>query len=257
MKSLTDYIDKLTMTDSDNITEDDAMKKLRRYAQVDLVGNEGLYDTEIDRWSRNAKHPLSKVELLSANDLPNFTQGDIAMFEGKEVEVRIPQGPKQTTGIMLEGHLTMVKTTKLDKIEEGVMGGVRTMTPINRIMQLAGLEHGTSVIAEPTVAESEEDTESEVIAEETLEEDNNIATAFSKLVTSAPPPYNAPGNEEAARLYVMGGIISAIAKDLQTSPLQSPTAINSTHTLNSLAPMGAALLQTAQTLANKKPGTPQ
>lgn len=237
------------MQDLHPIVEDDAMKKLKRYTQVDMNGEEGLYETTVDRWSRNAKHQLSKGELASATAIVTFEEGENALYEGHPVEIRIPQGPKGTMGVIFEGKLKMVHHTKIKKIDEGVMGGVQTMSPINRIMQLAGLEHTGVVSTEQVVSEAGADESNH----ETLTEANLTGT-FNQLVSSVPAQFR--DNPEAARLYVMGSLISVMAKDLQTAPLQTKVGMDKMKTLKLLGPMGADLVKSATDLTKKVTATP-
>lgn len=163
MKRLQQYINDLDKNDTHNmsslIQEVDAMRKMKIVTQVGLDESEGLFNTVDDRWCRRAKHPLSKTELQNATDMSEFEKGDIAIFEGKEVEVRIPVGPNGTAGIMLEGHLKMVKRDDLEKLDEGfgVMGNMKPLDPLNRIMQLAGLEHSGAVLEDVTESNDEWD----------------------------------------------------------------------------------------------------
>jgi hypothetical protein len=230
------------------IVEDDAMKKLKRYAQVDINGEEGLYETTIDRWSRNAKHQLSKGELAGASSIVTFEEGENALYEGHPVEIRIPQGPKGTMGVIFEGKLKMVHHTKIKKIDEGVMGGVQTMSPINRIMQLAGLEHTGVVSSDQVVSESGDDDSNETLTEA------NLTGTFNQLLNSVPAQFR--DNPEAARLYVMGSLISVMAKDLQTAPLQTKVGMDKMKTLKLLGPMGADLVKSATDLTKKVTATP-
>ena len=60
-KTLKNYFENLNLnsTVEFKIVEDGTMRPLKKYAQVDIAGAEGLYETNIDRWSRNAKHHLA------------------------------------------------------------------------------------------------------------------------------------------------------------------------------------------------------
>ena len=239
MKSLKNYFQDLNATLMNNVVnsvENKDMRPLKKYAQVDLTGSEGLYETNIDRWSRNAKHHLAKSELVNATDLPIFETGDKVIYKGQEVQVKIPQGPKGTTGIMFEGHLTMVHQSKLMQVEEGVMGGLQSLNPLNRIMQLAGLEH-TGTVSSELVEETEVITEAD------------SASMLSQLLVTAQNMPQYKGNEEAARLYVIGSVLSTIFKDISTNKLQTVVGQSKMTELNTLGAMGADLIKTSQTLA--------
>ena len=242
MKSLKSYLEGLSAetTAAPAIgMENDTMRPLKKYAQVDLTGDEGLYETNVDRWSRNAKHHMAKSDLIGATELAQFEEGDMVIYEGQTVSIKIPQGPKNTAGIMFEGHLPMVHTSKLAKMDEAVMGGVQTMTPINRIMQLAGLEHTGTVSSE--IAE-------QVVDEEIISE-ADAAGLMAQLVTAAMNQPQYKNNEEAARLFVIGSILSEIYKDVTTNKLQTVVGQGKMTELNPLGAMGADLIKSAQTLS--------
>lgn len=244
MTGIRNYITKLDpdMIKPDTIlAEDDAMRRLKKFAQIDLDGSEGLYETTIDRWSRNAKHQFSKGEVSDITDLPQFEEGEIVMFEGQEVKVKIPQGPKGTAGIMFEGHLKMVHHSKLEKLEEGVMGGVQTMTPINRIMQLAGLEHTGTVVAEAG-------DEPESTSDEVLEEDA-AGNMFNQLLqkNENDPAYK--NNPDAARLATVGQVLASMQGIIKDLPESLPNNIASQ--LKMVPGIGANLINTAKTLTKK------
>lgn len=233
------------------VSEEDVMRKLKKFAQVDLTGAEGLYETTVDRWSRRAKHHFSHSELADAGNQTVFEIGDKVIYENIETVVKIPQGPHNSVGIMLKGHLTMVNENKLNKIvSEGVMGGamgsVIGMPAINRMMQLAGLDHTGATITEDTVI-------TEVASDDMLD----------KLVQQAilMPQYK--GNEEAARMYTIGALLATIGKTINAHPPQTVAGRQKLQTLNTLGVMGADLIKTAQIMTSPNqpaipatPGTP-
>jgi hypothetical protein len=124
-------------------------------------------------------------------------------------------------------------------MDEAVMGGVQTMTPINRIMQLAGLEHTGTVSSE--IAE-------QVVDEEIISE-ADAAGLMAQLVTAAMNQPQYKNNEEAARLFVIGSILSEIYKDVTTNKLQTVVGQGKMTELNPLGAMGADLIKSAQTLS--------
>ena len=214
------------------VSEEDTMKKPKKYAQVDLTGAEGLYETTLDRFSRRAKHPLSHTELANAGDQPMFEVGDTVLYENIETTVKIPQGPHNSVGIMLNGHLTMVNENKLNKVvTEAAMGGA-----INRMMQLAGLEQTGSTIVEQSVV-------IEAASDDML--DRMVQQAINL------PQYK--GNEEAARLYTIGALLATIGKTVSDNPPQTVVGRQKLQTLNTLAVMGADLIKTAQTMTSANP----
>jgi hypothetical protein len=236
MKSLKDYLqisNSEPKVGNDVVMEDGTMRPLKKYAQVDLAGAEGLYETNVDRWSRNAKHHFAKSELVSANDQPEFEEGDVALYEGKEVSIKIPMGPKKTIGIMVENHLKMVHQSKVIKLEEMVMGGIKSVTPLNRIMQLAGLQHSGAV---------EHIVEDEVLTETDAE------GMLKQLVVAAQNMPQYKNNTDAAKLYVIGSVLSQIATDLNNTKFQTAGAQAKITELQPLGALGADLIKTAQTL---------
>ena len=223
------------------VSEEDTMKKPKKYAQVDLTGAEGLYETTLDRFSRRAKHPLSHTELANAGDQPMFEVGDTVLYENIETTVKIPQGPHKSVGIMLNGHLTMVNENKLNKLVTeaamgGAMGSVIGMPAINRMMQLAGLEQTGSTIVEQSVV-------TEAASDDML--DRMVQQAINL------PQYK--GNEEAARLYTIGALLATIGKTVSDNPPQTVVGRQKLQTLNTLAVMGADLIKTAQTMTSANP----
>lgn len=232
---LTDYIKQLDPTSitPGSVMEDDNMRKLKKYAQVDITEIDGLYETTIDRWSRNAKHPLAKSDIASAPDIQSFDEDETVIYEGQEVQVKVPQGPKGTIGIMLEGHLKMVHQSRITKLDEGVMGGVMTMSPINRMMQLAGLEHTGAVAVDES--------------DSTLEEDAGAGNMFNQLLqknTTAPAYKN---NPQAAKIATVGQVLAGLQSVLaELSNMDLPT--NIANQLKIVPGIGASLIKAANDL---------
>lgn len=244
MNNLKDYITKLDpdlINTGVPLAEEDAMRRLKKFAQVDLDGSEGLYETTIDRWSRNAKHQFSKGEFAGATDVPKFEEGETVVFEGQEVKVKIPQGPKGTAGIMFEGHLKMVHHTKLTKLEEGVMGGVQTMAPINRIMQLAGLEHVGSVVAEEEINNERSD-------EQQLSEDA-AGNMFNQLLIKNQNDPSFKNNPDAAKIATVGQILVSMQGIISNLPESLPSSISTQ--LKTVPGIGASLITSAKTLTKQ------
>lgn len=221
-------------------TEDSAMRRLKKFAQVDLSGNEGLYETTVDRWSRNAKHQLTKAELINTPDEQQFDENETVIYEGQEVTVKIPLGPKGTAGIMFEGHLKMVHHSKLTKLDEGVMGGVQTMTPINRIMQLAGLEHTGAVAVEETE-----------LTEEQLEEDG-AGNMFNQLLVKNQNDPKYKNNPEAAKIATVGQVLAGLQSVLKDIPADLPSGI--ANQLQMVPGIGASLITAASQMTKPTPG---
>jgi hypothetical protein len=121
----------------------------------------GEWNSHNDRWSRRAKHQLSHADLINAKEivkLPVFEKNEAVLYQGKEVIVQVANGPNDTSGVIVEGNLKMIHRSKLAKLDEGVLGGMTGLNPINRLMQLAGLESGPSIL-KPGLVEDENNDE--------------------------------------------------------------------------------------------------
>lgn len=212
-------------------SEVDAMKKPKITTEVDLDETEGLYNSTADRWSRRAKHHLSKNELQSAADVFEFVKGEHAVYEGKEVEVRIPVGPNGTAGVMLEGHLKMVKRDMLTKLDEsmGIVSAMTPLGPLNRIMQLAGLEHSGAV--------------TETVETEELDEDANMFDNLYKANLNKPEWKN---NPDATKVATIGQILASMQELINALPQNLPNGVSTR--LHTVPAIGAELIKAAQTM---------
>lgn len=123
-----------------------------------------------------------------------------------------------------------------EKIEEGVMGGMIAMPAINRIMQLAGLEHSGA-------------TETEI--DESVLAEDLTSGMMSSVIQQAENLAQFKGNAEAAKLYAAGGMLSAVGKMLKDTELQSVEAQSKKKEIDAIAAFGADLIRTAQQLGSK------
>jgi hypothetical protein len=248
MKRLIEYINEISPT-----SQEIDMKPPHIMADQNN-GNEALWNTTEDRWSRKAKHHLNlPAKAAIVND---WERGDIAIYEGQEVEISIPKGPNASVGIIVDGRTRMVREHKLTKIKEGVMGGMQPLNPINRMMQLAGISSPT--IMEPTVAEEAADDHvskaqkspqdpdefSEIVAEADASQ-----SSIQKLIDSAEKLPQFSGNREAARLYAIGGILSAMSNEIKANPPQTVIGQQHAKELSTIALMGVDLIKAAQDMA--------
>lgn len=128
-----------------------------------------------------------------------------------------------------------------NKIEEGVLGGVLAMPAINRIMQLAGLEHSGS-------RSVEEQSINETVLFEAEADD-----VLDKLAASAANMPDYKDSPEAQRLYAAGALISSIAKSMGDSPPQTVQGQTQLQAIKALAPIGASMIKTAGDIAAKTP----
>lgn len=213
------------------------MRKMRTHAVIDLNDSVGEWNSSDDRWSRQAKHHLSHTELANIDDMPMFEEGDRVVYDGLETVVKIPDGPRGSVGIMVEGHLRMVHKSKVTAdLREGVMGGVMAMPAINRMMQLAGLEHTGAVQVEVEQAALNEDAADTMI--------DNLARQAGNMAQFRDKP-------EAAKLYAIGSILSALHKSASGAPFNSTEALAKKKELDALGVFGADLIKTAQDMSAK------
>lgn len=222
-----------TVNNTEKTQEVDAMRKMKIMTQIDIDESEGLYNTTVDRWSRRAKHHLSKTDIANATETTDFYQGENAYYNGKQVEVRIPIGPNGTAGVMLEGHLRMVNRKELYRLDEGVMGGLQPLSPINRIMQLAGLEH-TGVMAAP----------------DGILEANESGTMFNQLYQK-----NITGefknNPEAAGVATIGQILASMQSLIEKLPDELGTIDKSK--IKAVPGIGASMIDYAKKMILPRP----
>lgn len=108
-------------------------------------------------------------------------------------------------------------------VNEGVMGNLTTLDPLGRMLQLAG-------VSEP---------------HEVLQEDA-ASNTIAQLVKSAVNLPQYKGNAEAARLYVIGTLLSAIYQNAQAQPFQTVQAQAKTKALTALGAMGADFIKSSQ-----------
>ena len=109
-------------------------------------------------------------------------------------------------------------------VNEGVMGNLTTLDPLGRMLQLAGVDAPA----------------------ETLQEDA-ASNTVDQLVKSAVNLPQYKGNTEAARLYVIGTLLSAIYQNVQAQPFQTVQAQTKTKALTALGAMGADFIKSSQT----------
>lgn len=163
------------------------------------IGNEVLWNSQNDRWSRRAKHQMNLQQKMIV-DL-ELEKGDFVMYENNKVEVAIPSGPNATVGIMLEGKLKMVSESKIEKIDEGVMGGIKALPPINRMMQLAGLPVEQSTVVEEVDSDS-------------ITEDASTSNMFNSLYQkNSTTEYK--NNPTAARLATVGQVLVGLETQIK------------------------------------------
>ena len=191
-------------------------KPLRRHTQIgELSEQVGLYDSIDDRWSKNAKRQFSKAELqhVAETQYLEFDRNETVLYYGKEVSVRIPNGPDNSVGIMTEGRMKMVNRAELVKLDEMVMGGMTELSPLNRMMQLAGISNPT-IIGEDEIPGPEEVTSGlEEEDKEELEEDISL-NIFQDLINKNKSQFD--DDMDSTTLYVIGSLLGIISQELNT-----------------------------------------
>jgi hypothetical protein len=197
MKNLKDYIAEI----ASNAQE--AIVKPQHIMVEQNDGNEALWNSVNDRWSRKAKHAMNLPAKESVDR--DWEKGEIAIYEGERVEISIPNGPNSSVGIIIEGRTKMVRESKLVKLEEGVMGGMTPLNPINRMMQLAGISSPT--IVEPTVSENDESASAD---EEIISEADMFSGLFNKHFLG-----DFKNNAIAARVATIGDIMVGLESQIR------------------------------------------
>ena len=117
MKSFKDYVAEMQTMGDDDMGK---MKVVAEQVDDSIV----FYNSEKDRWSRNAKHPLQVSEAIDMSD-NNWTKGDLAVYNGNEVKIEIPQGPNNTVGILYEGKLKIAKLNIDENAQTPAKFGIR------------------------------------------------------------------------------------------------------------------------------------
>ena len=123
-----------------------------------------------------------------------FESGDLVRYRDVDATVEIPNGPNNTIGIMIEGKMRMVNAGDITKIEEGVMGMMTNLSPINRVMQLAGISAPFNIEAQ-----------------EPLTEDSS-STMFDQLIQQNQSQFGE--DADSARIYAIGAVLAMIAEQL-------------------------------------------
>lgn len=232
MKTLVEYFNELNPNQESVISnlEDNKMKPLKIVAPQNEV-EEALWNTKDDKWSRNAKHPITGTDLEPPNYI--WEKGDFAIYEGQQVEIIVAQGAKSTVGISLNGRTKMVKGDKLSPLNEGVLGGLTQLSPLNRIMQLAGL--------------AMEVKEDEVSEPQTITEDDSTNMFTQLFRANLNGEYR--NNPQAARVATIGQILEGLSN--QTANLQGAVSQDIMTKITAALGLGPALLQFAKSMTQE------
>jgi hypothetical protein len=230
MKTFTDYINKVFGTQEDQDMK--PRKIMAEQTNEDVV----FWNTEDDRWSRKAKHPL-RINEIPTEPLVSWEKGEMAIYESQAVEISIPKGPNSTVGIIVEGKTKMVLGSKLEKLTEGVLGGMQPLNPINRMMQLAG-------IAVPQILGDNHDlpTNTETVEQVINEDTGNMFDALFR--SNLAGEYK--NNPDAARLATIGQIMVGLNSQIQE--LKGKLSPDLEGKISTVAGLGALLMQSAKAM---------
>jgi hypothetical protein len=98
-----------------------------------------------------------------------FNIGDPVAVDGEEATVKVPSGPGDTVGVLINGELKMVNKNSVHPITEGVLGmtpmpGLKPSGDLQRIRELAGLpsDYETDSMDQPPMTPPLEAGEPEV-----------------------------------------------------------------------------------------------
>ena len=207
-------------------------------------GSEAKWNSTSDRWSRKAKHQMTISEKCEM--AREWTKGDMAIFEGQTVEICIPNGPNSTVGVLLNGKTKMVREKNLTRMDEGVLGGVQPLSPINRIMQLAGVSNPTLVMPVDQDAEPLTEATGTGIVEQLFRVNTNKykKTSAARLATIG------------EMLISIAGQVSELANDMSpndTDNVQASGISEQLSVIQSLPGLGTVLVRAAKKLDQARP----
>ena len=148
----------------------------------------------------------------------------------------------------------------LQTVTESVQGaiGMTALNPINRMLQLAGvapIEETHPPAQQAAIAIAKKKERGEMEETEDLHEADAAGT-INQLVTAASNLPQYKGNAEAARLYTMGSLLSAIFQNLKENPMQTMQGQGKAQELSVLGAMGADLIKTSQMMMHPQTATP-
>lgn len=87
-----------------------------------------------DKFGRNTKHKSRDF----SEDI-DYRVGESVMVKDQSATIKIPQGPDGTVGVVMDGKLSMVDYSDISRLDEAIMGGLTTISPLFRLRELAGL----------------------------------------------------------------------------------------------------------------------
>lgn len=162
---------------------------------------------------KSKKHKLQKKELGEEDDTAAvFSLGDEVLVDGEEATVKIPQAPGGTVGVMINGELKMVdkKTSKITKVEEGVLG-MTQMPGLTRIKELAGMGRG-----EPAPLDYDEPAPEGPLPSPESDMTDPVDAEFE--------PVTGPDLGGSDEIGGMGGLGADMAPEMPALPAPAPAA---------------------------------
>lgn len=150
-----------------------------------------------------------------------------------------------------------LQPTVVTESVEGVIG-MTALSPINRMLQLAGvapIEENHPPAQQAAIAIAKKKERGEMAESEVLDEADAAGT-IDQLVKTASNLPQYKGNAEAARLYTVGSLLSAIFQNMQRNPPQTVQGQTKIQELSILGAMGADLIKTSQIMMKPQTATP-
>lgn len=138
-----------------------------------------------------------------------FSIGSEVKVGGEDGVVKIPNGPGDTVGIMIDGELEMVKNGDVDALNEAILG-MSHLPGLNRMMELAGIKFGGE---DKTDEAKAEDGPAEAVAEAPAQP----AAPEPSATASGPAP--AP---EVAQVEITSAAPAPVTAEYQ--PIELPAA---------------------------------
>lgn len=182
------------------------VKKPKKIMAPQNSSKEELWNSTGDRWSRNAKHPLQVNEALTIDS------------ENSETEV----------------------------LTEGIMGFVKPIDTIGRMMQLAGVSNYETPVEETTTVEN---TEKEEVTEVIITED-----ALTTQLINSNMNGEFKDNPVAAKVAAIGQLMVAagpLVEQINASADNKVTP-DMMNKLKAAVALGAMFITNARTMVNSK-----
>jgi len=162
---VSDLIERLEAADMTALT--DALVNQDKTAAEQIVASANTDETVNPLFRGNLDHeqPKKKKRVRRVEDDYQYKFGDdvqVTITDPETGKVRhvdgtvyLPDGPDDTIGVKVQGKSRMVKRSRLNKLEENVIG-MTAMPELARMQQLAGLQPAGADVAPTEIAVSSE-----------------------------------------------------------------------------------------------------